>query len=496
MKRSPRASINRSAGILAVLFFTTLALTACSDVEWYLGHNNGEAITVGPEGGTITSNGVTMVIPAGALDTEQQIVIKDATGYPDDNGIIGTPVTIDPDVVFQKPVAITLHYTLPGGVNLLNASMATLEAGDWSPIPETVVNMSDSTVTATVLHLSTFTPFWYEPTHELQGYYFSAYLNNRTSFAEAGMDNTLYNTDGKTAAYGPEDTNTATWTPFGYTMRADGLLKSYYTLPSGEVIHEFGIANPEAKVHMYFQTSIVNSSTTILFGFEKPAADYLPSLAGSQYFVGGYQSSPLDIGPEVFADRISFETADAGHLTSAEGVSFPFTYVVEAGGKVTMTVTYSSGTSILSSRLNADASLVADGYDDTGSNTVGLVVGARLSSGKTNANLTGTYHTVLYQPDSADTRVSYRTMTFDGQGGGTFITYDEQLETQVATGTLTYAMNDDGTFTLNLAGLSEGFDEPSVLSADGNVFVNPDSFGTHHTYTIGVKENPPSIMLF
>jgi hypothetical protein len=488
MKRPSQAIINRSVGILAAMLFMALTLTACSDSG-----DHHDPMTVGPAGGTIKANGVTIVIPAGALDSERKFVISEAAGYPADNNIIGTPIEVDPDIVFKKPVTITLPYTLPGGVNLANASMATVQGGAWSPIPETVVNVSDSTVTASVQHFSTFTPFWYEPPdHELEGYYFSASLDNRPGFAEAGVDNTLYNADGKTASFGNENTGTGTWTPYSYTMRADGLLQAYYTT-GDETVHELGIANLQSKVQMYFQPSVVDTSSFILFGFEKPAADYLPSLVGSQYFAGGYQSSTSDTAPLVFADQISFDTATAGHITRAESEeSSPFTYVVEAGGMVTMTVTDSNGTTTWGFRLNGDASLLAYGYSNTGSDTVGLVVGARLSAGKSNADLSGTFHTVLYQPDQQNTRVSYRTMTFDGQGGGTFVTYDEHLDTPVATGTLTYAMHDDGTFTLNLVGLSEGFDEPSVLSADGNVFVNPDSYGTRHTYTIGVKKTVPA----
>ena len=477
------ASVRRSTGFLALVFFVSLTLGACSD-------NNGESL-IGPGGGTIQAAGVTIVIPPGALDSFQEISISIATDsdYPADNDIIGTPVKIEPDLVFLKPVTITMPYTLPQGVLELNTALATLQAGAWTPIPESVVDIANKTVSASVMYLSLYTPFWYEPPIQMiKGYYLNAYFKNKPDFALAHMDNTFYNDDGKTASYGPEDSDQETWNPFSYTIRADGLLKSRSTLPDRNTEQGFGFIHPESKVNTYMQTSHVNTCSSFLFGFQKPDADYLPSMVGSQYFVGGYHSSPTDSQRNIFADRINFETTEAGRIISQEGDELPFTYIVESGGKVTMTANYPDGKRVLTGHLSSDACFLICAYENPDYDTVGVTIGVRLSTGKTNADLSGNYHTTLYQPEMSDTRVLYRSMTFDGQGGGTYTTYDEALEEETATGTLTYEVNDDGTFTLNLLKLSEGQNETSALSADNNVFVNPDHYGTHHTYTFGVKK--------
>lgn len=475
---------NRSARIkwlqLSALILL-LVLTACS---------SGDPVSqVGPGGGTIRANGVTVVIPAGALDAVHTFNISRATGFPADHNIIGIPFTFSPDIVFLKPVTITMPYDLPAGVLQTNATLAAMEAGAWSPIPNSVVDLDHKTVSADVLHFSTYTPFWYEaPVGALDGYYFSAFLGNNPGSNSAGVNNTLYSHDGKTGLFGPEGTDTGTWTSFSYTMRADGLLRSNYVMPDGSPVKEFGIANTASKVHMYFQPSLVSSSSLVLFVFEKPDAGYLPSLAGSSYFVGACQSSLSDSSYDILAHHIDFETATTGHLTEKNGNVSPFTYVVEGGGKITMTVAFPSGTRAINGHLNPDASLFTNGYQSPVMNIAGLAAGARLSSGRTNADLSGAYHTVLCQPGESDKRVLYRTMTFDGKGAGTYVTYDEKLESPASTGTFTYSVNSDGTFTLNMAGLSEGYDELSILSPDGNIFVTPDYYGTHQTFTIGVKK--------
>jgi len=116
---------------------------------------------VGPEGGTVSVEGLTLEIPPGALSEEVSITLEEislgAGGIP--AGFLaldGTVFDLGPDGLrFDEPVALTLRYSagdVPAGVAESELRMLHLDGG--VAVLESTIDRTSRTVTAYVEHFS------------------------------------------------------------------------------------------------------------------------------------------------------------------------------------------------------------------------------------------------------------------------------------------------------------------------------------------------------
>lgn len=107
------------------------------------------ATGIGPEGGTISANGVTLIIPAGALATRTAIAVE--TGAPQPEGYqFASPVfRFAPDgTTFAKPVAVTLP--LSAGASNVHLFWSNAAGG----FDELAATMGGDTVSGEITHFS------------------------------------------------------------------------------------------------------------------------------------------------------------------------------------------------------------------------------------------------------------------------------------------------------------------------------------------------------
>jgi hypothetical protein len=96
--------------------------------------------TVGPEGGTVSKDGASVVVPKGALDTEVEVEVERANApsasLDDDKSIAGDPYALTPHgTTFKKPVEVTIpvHDDATGVARLDDDKDET-----WADVPETM----------------------------------------------------------------------------------------------------------------------------------------------------------------------------------------------------------------------------------------------------------------------------------------------------------------------------------------------------------------------
>ena len=159
------------------------------------------------------------------------------------------------------------------------------------------------------------------------------------------------------------------------------------------------------------------------------------------------------------------------------------TYVVNPDG----TYIFQIGETEIVGLLDKDGKLaVAAGVDDNNSQIIAVGMKAG-NSGYSNASLNGTYKRALLRFSNGDARSSYADMTFDGNGNlivdDLFSTSNEANQTEIVSGT--YAVNDDGTFTLHF-----GTDEViGLLHEDGESYIAARVDSTEiQEISIGVKK--------
>lgn len=140
-------------------------LYACSD-DGVAGPGDGTVeTTVGPAGGTVTGDGVTLTVPAGALSEDVTITLEAATPADlplsqaeRDKLIPGTIVDLGPDgLVFDEPVAVALSYaesSLPDSVDEALLEVAMITDG-VARLPSTA-NTAANEVVGTTTHFTYF----------------------------------------------------------------------------------------------------------------------------------------------------------------------------------------------------------------------------------------------------------------------------------------------------------------------------------------------------
>jgi len=140
----------------SILFFLVipLMLSGCNSNEKSSGSR-----TIGPEGGTVTLGGVSIVIPAGALSEEKTITIEEnPSDYPEIPSSIerrGSVWAFLPhDLVFASPVTITIPFT-GSATDDLKLFTAQYE-GSWVATPNATVQ--GGSMQARVGHFSYFLP--------------------------------------------------------------------------------------------------------------------------------------------------------------------------------------------------------------------------------------------------------------------------------------------------------------------------------------------------
>lgn len=157
-------SIFLLAGTIAVCFN---ACSKSSSTNNPTSPDNGAGI--GPDGGTVTSadGKVSLVIPAGALSTTQEIAIA-----PDSNGCpqaIGAGYSLTPNgLTFNAPASLTWHYadSIPGSTAAIMGLAYQDNAGDWYGVSGGAVDTTQRTLTVPISHFSvwgTYVPYSITP---------------------------------------------------------------------------------------------------------------------------------------------------------------------------------------------------------------------------------------------------------------------------------------------------------------------------------------------
>ena len=128
--------------------------------EWPIG---GGATTIGPEGGTVTSNdgNVRLDVPAGALQTETGITVSAQSTYPADDGVVpGTCYEFGPDgTQFSQPSQLTIEYdeaSLPTGTTEDDLQIHRASGSAWDLVPDSTVDAEANTVSAPIGGFSTY----------------------------------------------------------------------------------------------------------------------------------------------------------------------------------------------------------------------------------------------------------------------------------------------------------------------------------------------------
>ena len=117
---------------------------------------------VGASGGAVSSDGVVLSIPQGALDQSVAITVTQLADYPRQVGVsvIGTVHDFAPDgITFDPPARITLRYdeaSLPPGVRETDLSLGHLENGRWTVIRNVVIDTNANTISGPVSGFSAY----------------------------------------------------------------------------------------------------------------------------------------------------------------------------------------------------------------------------------------------------------------------------------------------------------------------------------------------------
>ena len=135
---------------------------------------SGGTLTVG-ESDSLYSNGVQLIIPAGAVNADTIVTIGDLTARipppPDGTVPIGLPISLEPDgLVFNKPITVKIPYT---DEQLLYAGVSSLEhitlktfnrdTNQWEDIPVKENDTENKFIIAELNHFSWYNPFsWFE----------------------------------------------------------------------------------------------------------------------------------------------------------------------------------------------------------------------------------------------------------------------------------------------------------------------------------------------
>ena len=141
--KNPRSLRVAAALVLAL---AALALPGCE---------TGDGTTVGPRGGTVTSQDgrVTLYVPAGALTDDVELTIVEATELPQD--AIGPAYAIEPyGLVFGRPAALVYEVGEEMNVDPEAVRLVVERGEQWNALADRDVDMASLQVSASVLYSS------------------------------------------------------------------------------------------------------------------------------------------------------------------------------------------------------------------------------------------------------------------------------------------------------------------------------------------------------
>jgi len=162
-----RVSVRLIRRIAIVGFaISLLPLVGCGGGESFNNVFNSGSLVRAATGGTVTSGGLTLVFPAGALTADTSITAAATiTGLPvttpgKSKLVPGTTYALGPDgSTFSKPVSLSIAYDaakLPAGTDESTVSIYSVVGGAWIPAPGSVVDKVKHTVSASITHFSTW----------------------------------------------------------------------------------------------------------------------------------------------------------------------------------------------------------------------------------------------------------------------------------------------------------------------------------------------------
>jgi hypothetical protein len=134
---------------LAVIL--VLAFTACGGGSSSKAPSTTSATTIGASGGTVTSAGITLDVPPGALtsDTALSITATDQLG-PSEAGPVTKVVKFEPaGLHFAQPVTVT--FQIPDGVDQASIYWSREDGSGYDPLPTYIAG---KTLVATIMHFS------------------------------------------------------------------------------------------------------------------------------------------------------------------------------------------------------------------------------------------------------------------------------------------------------------------------------------------------------
>ncbi|HEY3875795.1 MAG TPA: hypothetical protein VGM92_09980 [Candidatus Kapabacteria bacterium] len=169
--------LSNAKGRYLMSFFSAIAisfaLASCHSSSTNPPSSGGSGI--GPDGGTVTSadGKVTLVIPAGALSSNQTIAISTKTDSNTCPQASGPEYDLTPNgLTFSKPVMLTLNYdsTLPGSTAEIIGVASQEDTGGWYGWTGGTVDTVHQTVTVPITHFSSasaYVPYAITPSQDV-----------------------------------------------------------------------------------------------------------------------------------------------------------------------------------------------------------------------------------------------------------------------------------------------------------------------------------------
>jgi len=111
---------------------------------------------IGMMGGTITLRGVTLTVPAGALNSDIWISVKRIPAVAE--GALPDKIEITPNLLtLDRPATLTSSYVPPAGRTAADVTLGVLVGATWSPVKQAQL-MADNKVSAQIVQFSTYAP--------------------------------------------------------------------------------------------------------------------------------------------------------------------------------------------------------------------------------------------------------------------------------------------------------------------------------------------------
>jgi hypothetical protein len=448
-----------------------------------------KSTAIGASGGVVSANGASVEVPAGALSSDVSISIAEgpaATGLPRGLVAAGPTIVLGPEgQTFSSPVTVTVPttraatglYTRPGS------------GGDWTALSGATWDAARSVISATTTHFSQFVAVQNVPVG-LSGPFtmvaFSFQPLAQPSTPDAGAPTPLplgfsslsasltFDGDGGASLIGTKNVDGISQAQAG-SGTASASSDGNFTLWSGNDF--IGSLAADQRFVLFAPTS---GTPQFSFALER-GGTLSPASLNGDYGFGFYsfdRSTQQPSLPAAGAPRpqpkgftstlgtLHFD-GDGGVTLSGQrnmdGTSSPVSgaaqYDVAPGGDFSM-----GGGSLFTGGVTLDGSAVVFGSQN---GVPQVSIALKRAGSYSNATLNGVYGVVFYVFDGSATQpvvpaaglplpaprgfsVAVGTMTFDGAGQVTLsVTKNTDGAASTQSGSGTYSVAADGTFTLN-----------------------------------------------